>query len=90
MPPPVYAALFSVIVQLVMSGEPPIQDIAPRVRAAHEVLVRDRREGKYGFGFYDLYKAEAVFQDISQLVIVGEPPSTTIPPPSIEDVLSPI
>jgi glucose-6-phosphate isomerase len=39
-----------------------LEAIAPRVGAAHEILVRERREGVYGF--YDLYKDRAVLEDV--------------------------
>ena len=39
-----------------------LKAIEPKVEAAAEVLRRDRSDGKYGF--YDLYKDDAVFSDV--------------------------
>ena len=39
-----------------------LKAIGPRVEAAHEVLRRERAEEKYGF--YDLYKDDAAFNDV--------------------------
>ncbi|NIA13056.1 MAG: glucose-6-phosphate isomerase [Nitrospiraceae bacterium] len=39
-----------------------LREIAPRVEAAHEILAQERRDGDYGF--YDLYKAADVFDDV--------------------------
>ena len=39
-----------------------LKAIEPKVEAAAEVLHRDRSDGKYGF--YDLYKDDAVFSDV--------------------------
>jgi len=39
-----------------------LAEIEPRVKAAHDVLSRERRENVYGF--YDLYKDAAVFDDV--------------------------
>lgn len=39
-----------------------LKAIGPRVEAAHEILRRERAEQKYGF--YDLYKDDAAFNDV--------------------------
>ena len=39
-----------------------LDDIEPRVLAAHDILARQRRDEEYGF--YDLYKDDAVFADL--------------------------
>ena len=39
-----------------------LREIEPKVRAAHEILAQERRRQEYGF--YDLYKNDAVFADV--------------------------
>jgi len=41
-----------------------LREIEPRVLQAHEWMAREREQGKYGF--YDLYKNDAVFADIRE------------------------
>ena len=39
-----------------------LRDVEPLVNAAYDILFKERSEGAYGF--YDLYKHDAVFQDV--------------------------
>jgi glucose-6-phosphate isomerase len=41
-----------------------LEEIAPRVRDAHEILRRERADKVYGF--YDLYKNDSMFADIAE------------------------
>lgn len=41
-----------------------LRDIEPRVMAAHEVMLQEREQGTYGF--YDLYKDDAVFRTVEE------------------------
>lgn len=41
-----------------------IKDIAPRVQDAHAILMKERKEGAYGF--WDVHKDKATFADIKQ------------------------
>lgn len=38
--------------------------IEPKIKAAHDILVQERNEKKYGF--YDLYKNDAAFADVAE------------------------
>jgi glucose-6-phosphate isomerase len=41
-----------------------LEEITPRVLQAHDILRQERQQGKYGF--YDLYKNTAVFEQVKQ------------------------